>query len=244
MSQWAKTSSGFSTHFVFFCTAVKTIISLLFLRKELNLQQFDFCVLSVEWFWKPLSILYWEQEGSACRPATCNDSFRGSWSVCSPARFTLYANDSCRTAQQMKAVSHVMCTLFVRLAMHVLIIRSYANVPMCRLTRTREIRFLASGYELGERKKKNNSRLENSRFRFRVCPSRTRKLKIFFRRLGDNRPIPQCGFRCPTLQLCERCCGIMVGKERWRYVRNTWFPDRTHIHSCIVFHQIESNSIW
>ena len=51
-------------------------VSFFFLGEELNLEQFYFFVLSVEWFWKPSSILYWEQEaGSARRSATCDFSW-------------------------------------------------------------------------------------------------------------------------------------------------------------------------
>ena len=75
------------------------MISYFFLGEELNLQQFYLCVLNIEWFRKPFSILYWEQEaGSARRPL--HAFFRGSCSASAPASCTLYRNDSFRTAQQ------------------------------------------------------------------------------------------------------------------------------------------------
>ena len=67
------TSSAFSTLCFFYCTGLSsTMFSLFFIGEELNLQQFYLCMLSVDWFWKPFSILCWEQEaGSARHPAAC-----------------------------------------------------------------------------------------------------------------------------------------------------------------------------
>ena len=63
--------------FLFCIELSSTMILFFFLGEELNLEQFYFCVLSVEWF----SILYREQKaGSVRRPATCV-FFRDS---CSP----------------------------------------------------------------------------------------------------------------------------------------------------------------
>ena len=63
--------------------------SFFFLGEELNLEQFYFFVLSVEWFWKPSSILYWEQK-QAPLAVLLHAIFRGSRSACSPVSCTLY----------------------------------------------------------------------------------------------------------------------------------------------------------
>ena len=107
-----------------FCS---TMISFFFLREELNLEQFYFCVLSVENFGIPLPFCIGDKKHAPLAVLLHDAFFRGSCSACSSVSCTLYANDSWRTAQQQVPFSHVTCV--VRLAMH--IIRLYTVMYRC-----------------------------------------------------------------------------------------------------------------